>query len=367
MELLCGFRASSVVPRCHWGIVLLCSCLVLFCMFGCSPPEEADSSEHDQQNTAGQKELPTRSPRILLVNSYHYQYPWTRGITQAAAKVLQVELDSLGMPLAQKKTSVTFQVVYLDTKRNTSQSYIRQRVEWAKEHIDQFAPDVLLVSDDNAVNYLVAPHCREWGFPVIFCGVNWSADEYHLPQDQVIGMVEVQLIDQLVEQLLKYSRGKRIGYLKGDDFAARKEAKFYTDRFNLNLQSRFIQTYAQWEQEYRRLQHDVDLLLIGNAASIKGWDAQRARELVMSATTIPTGNWDSWMAPYAMLTLATKPEEQGEWIAQRALDILAGTSITELHSTRNKQAAVYLNMALAKKLGITLPVDLVLQAELVQE
>jgi hypothetical protein len=74
-------------------------------------------------------------------------------------------------------------------------------------------------------------------------------------------------------------------------------------------------------------QNTSDMILVGNAASIDGWEADTARALIgQSTTTVPTGNGDAWMAPFALITFATKPEEQGTWAANTASDRRHGSA-----------------------------------------
>lgn len=105
-----------------------------------------------------------------------------------------------------------------------------------------------------------------------------------------------------------------------------------------------------------------DMILVGNAASIDGWDAETARALVEQSTTVPTGNGDAWMAPFALITFANKPEGQGAWAARTALRILSGTPPGQIPVVANKTARVTLNMPLAKKLGIRFPMELINQS-----
>ncbi|WP_028581507.1 ABC transporter substrate-binding protein [Desulfogranum japonicum] len=357
-----GLRLNAMLRQ-RW-LALICITLSALCFWCCTPSDERANSRKSPSRRHESVSFVKELPRLLLINSYDYGYPWTRGITRAAAALLQVQLDEQGYAKAQSTGAVLLKIEYMDTKRNVEPDFIASAVRRMEGVIEQFQPDLLLVSDDNAVKYLVVPNCRKWKFPVIFCGVNGSADEYDLPPEKVVGMVEVQLVDQIVDHLQKYAKGPRIGFLKGNDYSARKEAQFYAERLNLPLDIRLVATFDQWKEQYLRLQSEVDMLLIGNSSRVMGWDAQQAKVFIDRATRIPTGNWDSWMAPFALITLATQPEEQGRWIANQALKILDGVPVSQLENSQNRQAAISLNMTLAKKLGITFPANFLLQARL---
>ncbi len=58
--------------------------------------------------------------------------------------------------------------------------------------------------------------------PVVFCGVNWDAPLYSLPDGNVACMVKVDLVENQIMHLSRYARGTRIGYLSGDTETERK-------------------------------------------------------------------------------------------------------------------------------------------------
>lgn len=291
--------------------------------------------------------------KILYVDSYHAGYPWSAGITAGVRNVLQGHDD------------VELKITRMDTKRNPSEEFRKSAALQVKALIDSWQPDLVIASDDNASQYLIKPYFKDAPLPFIFCGVNWDASEYGFPCSNVTGMIEVQLIDQIIATLKPYAHGERIAFLKGDDYSARKEAALFEKRFGIHLDSRFVTDFPGWKEQYQRLQREADMILLGNAVSISGWDERAAKNIVRTFTKVPTGNWDSWMAPYSLLTLATVPEEQGEWAARAALTVLQGMSPQEIPIVTNKKARVYLNMGLAKALSIKFPRQLVEDAHLI--
>jgi ABC-type uncharacterized transport system substrate-binding protein len=304
--------------------------------------------------------------KVLYVNSYHPGYEWSDGITRSICKVFGARIRN-GGDIDNSKSGVRLKVVYVDTKRKHGEAQKIDAGRRAKHIIDSWAPDLVITSDDNAAKYLIVPFFRNTAMPFVFCGINWDSSEYGLPCKNVTGMVEVQLIGQIVSTLKRYARGNRIAYIKGDDFSARKEARFYEQHFHLSLDMRFVKTFAQWKAAYIDLQHTSEMILVGNSASIEGWQAKAAKTLVDQQTLVPTGNWDAWMAPFALITFATNPEEQGRWAATTALKILSGTPPSQIPVVTNKAARVILNMPLAKKLGIRFPMELIDRATFTTE
>ena len=284
--------------------------------------------------------------KILFVNSYHKGYPWSDGIYQA----IETTLKGKGIRLMQFE---------MDTKRHPSEQSKRSAAEKARVLIGNFKPDVVIASDDNASKYLIVPFYKNTQLPIVFCGVNWDATEYGFPTENITGMIEVQLIDQILATLKKYAKGDRIGFIKGDDLSARKEAVFYEKRFDIKIDKRFVKTYAEWERAYVDLQKGTDMILVGNTESIPDWNPEAARQFVEANTAVPSGNWDKWMKDYALVTFATVPAEQGQWAAGAALRILDGTSPGDIAVVTNKKAEIYRNMRIAKELNIIFPIEFI--------
>jgi len=284
--------------------------------------------------------------KILYVNSYHKGYPWSDGIFQGIENTIK---DS-GIQLVQFE---------MDTKRHASEPSKKAAAEKARAAIAGFRPDVVIASDDNASKYLIAPFYKNAKLPIVFCGVNWDASDYGFPASNITGMIEVQLIDQILATLKKYARGDRIGFIKGDDLSARKEAIFYEKRFNIQIDKRFVKNYAEWKQAYLDLQKETDMILVGNSESIPDWNPATAKQFVETSTSVPTGNWDKWMKDYSLVTFATVPAEQGQWAAGAALRIMDGTSPADIPVVTNKKAEIYRNMRIAKKLNIVFPIEFI--------
>ena len=213
------------------------------------------------------------------MNSYHQEYFWTGGITDAILRKFEAKIDAQGK-IDNSRSKVIVEIINMDTKRNPSEEYIKTVALKVKEFIENWQPDLVITTDDNAAKYLVAPYFKNSGIPFVFCGVNWDASDYAFPASNVTGMIEVQLIDQIIATLRKYAKGDRVALLKGDDFSARKEADFFEKRFNFKLTKRFVKNFTEWQQQYQQLQSEADIVLVGNAASIPDWKAEQATQLI---------------------------------------------------------------------------------------
>ncbi|OEU62350.1 MAG: hypothetical protein BA870_01900 [Desulfuromonadales bacterium C00003094] len=315
-------------------LVFLTTLAMSLCSGGAAAGESASSS---RRSFPGKK--------ILWVDSYHQSYEWTAGIEQGIRRVLQ---DS----------GVELRIVRMDSKRRSSEAQIRGAALRIKAEIDAFRPDLMIASDDNAVKYLVVPYLKNTELPVVFCGVNWDASVYGFPARNVTGMVEVDLVENQVEHLSRYAKGRRVGYLSGDVFTERKIIEYYNRRFFAGeMKTYLVRTLTDFKEAFLQAQDEVDMLYIYNYSGIADWDAATVEAFLAEHIRIPTGSHNPFMAPFVLTTLAKDPEEQGEWAADTALEILGGRALTDIPLAQNERGRLIINLKMAQALGVTFPVE----------
>ncbi len=313
--------------------MILWVCLVTILLCGVSQADESVS--------------PARAPfsgkKILWVDSYHPPYEWSASIERG----IRYELQNSGVEL---------RILRMDSKRRSSESEKRGAALRAKAEIETFYPDLVIASDDNAVNYLVVPYLKDTEMPVVFCGVNWDASAYGLPARNVTGMVELDLVEAQIKHLSRYAKGRRIGYLSGDVFTERKIVEYYNHCFfDGHMKPRLVRSLGEFKQAFLQMQSEVDMLYIYNYAGIADWDPAVAEKFIAEHVRIPTGSHNPFMAPFVLVTLAKEPQEQGEWAARTALKILAGTSPADIPLAYNERGQLTVNLRMAQALGITFP------------
>lgn len=292
---------------------------------------------------------------ILYIASYNTANPWSRGIQSGIESVLA------------EKNSIRLQVFNMDTMGMHSDQLKSDAAQAAKKIIETTKPDLVIVSDDNACKYLVVPYYKNSTLPIVFCGVNWDAAKYGFPTTNITGVLEVQLVDQLVHYLSPYAKGTKVGSLRGNTMTNRIEAKHFSSQLNREITTYFVNTFSEWKEKFLQLQEEVDMVLLGDIDTIElGDESQKdVEKFIYDNTRIPTGHWDAWFKQNALITVATIPEEQGEYAALAALEILDGKAPCDINIVKNRKAEVYLNMKMAKKLGIIFPMNLISSARLI--
>ncbi len=292
--------------------------------------------------------------RVLWVDSYHKGFEWSDGIER-------------GIESGFRDTGVELRTMHLNTKRDQDESHMLAAGRQALALTEAFAPHVVIASDDNAQKYYVVPFLRGGNTPVVFCGVNWDASMYGYPTTNVTGMLEVNLVNELVAHLSRHAKGPRIGYLSGDVETEHKIMDVYNKRFfNGTLQPFLAKDFEAFARLARRASSEVDMLVVGNYGGIEGFDPDAAEALMAAEVKVPTGCFDSYMSRYVIYTLSKTPEEQGQWSAETALRILSGTRPADIPMTANRQANLIINMRMAKAVGIVVPLSVLKTAEILK-
>ena len=100
---------------------------------------------------------------ILIIHSYHKGYKWT-------------EDEGIGIEGAIKESGldVSIQTEYLDTKRVTGDSYFQQVSDIYKQRFADRKFSVVVVTDDDALNFMFKYRDKIFGepVPVVFAGCN---------------------------------------------------------------------------------------------------------------------------------------------------------------------------------------------------
>lgn len=279
--------------------------------------------------------------KILYVNSYHIGYEGSDPITDGIKTVLG-------------KYRVDLRIIYMDTKRNPSEEFSQAAALKAKAVIEEFKPDVVIASDDNASKYLIMPYYKEADLPFVFCGVNWDASVYGFPYKNVTGMIEVALVSEILKHLKKYARGERIGFIAGDTLSERKNLEYYIKRFDIDFTQVYLaKTFDEWKQSYLKLQGEVDMALMTSHVGIADWNDREAQAFAENHAKIPIGTEHRWSMPFALVGVAKDFNEMGVWSAHAALKILDGVPPNKIPIAANRKGQLLFNARMADRLGIT--------------
>ncbi len=319
-----------------------------------------DLIENSTLISAGQKKL-------LYVNSYHRGYAWSDEIEKGFLKALDIKARPDGR-FNTSQSTVRLKVFRMDTKIHRSEPFKKHAATAAKAIIDKWRPDIVVTSDDNAAKYLIVPYLKDSAIPFVYCGINWDASPYGLPTKNSTGITEVMPAPDTIAMLRRYAKGDRVGFIGANTLSEHKNIENLTRRLGINFtDGSLVDTFDQWQRVYLKLQNTVDMILWFNPIGIRGWDAGLAEDFVMANSRIPCGGTSDNHVGYTLLGRAKIAEEQGWWAGRAALEILSGTRPADIAPAVGKESRLYLNMKIAKMMGIKFPMELIEQATFVKE
>lgn len=290
--------------------------------------------------------------KCLFVSSYHQGYEWSDGVERGVRSTLKnhCELKQFDM----------------DAKRHKEPHELAQKAREAKALIEAWQPDVVITADDDAAKYLIMPYYKDHAIPFVFCGINWTVEEYGFPYRNATGMIEVAPVTPLFEQAetLLPVHGRAF-YLGANTSTERKNLAYVQDiasRRGIHLEHRLVDTTAAWISEFQAAQA-YDFLVLGSNAGINDWQEAQVREAVKNHGRRLSLTTHEWMMPYTMLGLTKVPEEQGQWAAQSALHILSGVEPASIPIIANRKWDIWVNSSLVETTSIRLPKPLVHKAK----
>lgn len=288
------------------------------------------------------KPKPAEKPKIVYVNSYHLGHPSSDEIMDAVIQEFPAD-------------SFELHNFIMDTKRNPSQEYIREKAAEISDSIEILNPDIVIVSDDNAVKYIIQPYFKDSEIPVVFCGVNWSAKEYDLSSVPVTGMLEILPLTDVLTAMRTFDPAiKKLLVLNENTTTSRKEQMLLDTLFSnvgVNASYELVNDFEKWKAKFAEGNQNYDLIYISTNGAIKGWDKQEAIAFIQQHIKVPVVTCEDFMMPYAVLGMTKVASEQGHWAAQTAKQVLKGADIRQIPVTKNKKAVTWFNEALAEKIN----------------
>lgn len=317
------------------NLSILLLIFILSVLAACTPAEkEIALTEETTTSVVG---------HVLWVDSYALDYPWSMDLQEGIQSVFAEE-------------DIELHIVHMDTKNNPSDDYCAEAAEAAYTEIETINPDILIVTDDNVQRCLVVPYLMDSEIPIIFAAVNWDASSYGYPNEHITGMIEVELVEQTVEMLSEYADGDLICYLVSDNTTDRKREEIFAERFaELGIVFHFVTNYEEFQTEFLKCQDEYDMMLLGGNGGIEDWDAATVETFILDNIKIPIGTRETFMAPYALLALAKTGQEQGQWAAEAALQVLQNTPIAEIPVVENQIGLLILNLNVASALDVAFP------------
>jgi ABC-type uncharacterized transport system substrate-binding protein len=278
--------------------------------------------------------------KVYYINSYHPGYGSSDDVMQGIIQTLS-------------NKNVELKIFFMDTKQKSSEEELQQATKDAVAGIKEFNPDLLLVSDDNAMKYIIQPYFNNKEIPVVFCGVNWSAEQYGLGTN-VTGMLEVIPLRECISEVLKsYPETKNFVILSENSLSEKNNTALLDTMYrNLGLTPTYMlaDNFEEWLLFFKTANETADLIYMPTNGAVKNWNNVEAKTRIDEILKIPVITCDDFMMPFVVFGLTKIAKEQGEWAAETALEILGGTKPSEIPYAKNRQFKAWLNAKLAKRI-----------------
>jgi hypothetical protein len=146
--------------------------------------------------------------RVFILHSYSQEYSWTKSQNDSFVQTLQRLSPS----------ALDISVEYLDTKRiKFTPEYETFFLNYLQKKYDGYEPDVIYVTDDNALNFFI--HYRSQLFstkPIFFSGINNLSLIHTLDPSKYTGVYEAKEIIPNIELIRQFSPQTRDIWIVGD-------------------------------------------------------------------------------------------------------------------------------------------------------
>ena len=240
--------------------------------------------------------------KVVYVNSYHQGFPPSDQITEGVYEKLSAD---------------SFEIIpyFMDTKRNPSEEYIKGRTAGILDSIRKEDPDILIVSDDNALKYLVVPNFQGNPIPIVFCGVNWTADQYDLSGCNITGILELLPVAESMLTLKSYyPRMQKLLVLNENTTTSRKTKPLLDtllSSIGISVIQELVDDFEDWKSVFIDGNETFDVIYLQTRGAIKGWDHDEALKVIDQHIKVPLVTCEDFMMPYAVFGLTQLSKEQG--------------------------------------------------------
>ena len=144
---------------------------------------------------------PTSNSRVLIIHSYHAGLSWTDAV-----------MNGIRDAFAQSGDEILFSAEYLDARRFPDPGLARQIRELVVAKLEGTIPDLIVVSDNAALDFVLAERNRLFPeIPIVFCGINGFTPSMIANHRRITGVAEdVSVVETVALTLRLHPKTKEI-------------------------------------------------------------------------------------------------------------------------------------------------------------
>lgn len=332
--------------------------------------------------------------RLFVVSSYHKEYLWSQSTQEGlvAAMLDHGYLDNAeqGQTLTDsdytESATAVVKKVWMNTKRKNSKPEMAAATAAIMEQIHAFKPDVVLLGDDNAANY-IGNQLLDTETPVVFWGINGLPLKYGLvdkleePGHNVTGVWQAGYHKESVELLHELvPEAKTFAIIGCDSVSARPKVKQIESlarqgKLPLALVGSVVtNSFPEFKEQVLALADQVDAFFVLNHDTMRDENGQHVDMLIVGRwylenINLPAASHEGQFVREGMLATANDSGFNQSYRAfEMAHDILAnGMDPGQIRSEPPKRGPFMVNRIRAEMLGISLDDKLNLIDEMVEE
>jgi PAS domain S-box-containing protein len=264
-------------------------------------------------------------PQVLVIHSYYSTFTWTENITQGIRKTFAGD--------GEEEAGLYFE--YLDAKRHPEKEYLDLTAELLqRKYPDPEAMDVIICSDDQALNFLLERQESLFaGIPIVFCGVNGYDPQMRESGRPLTGVIEAIDPKSTLEAALRLQPNARevlvINDITRTGQAIERMARQTFQPFKERLRFRYVadMTMAELQDEVSKLPSDamVFLFVFNRDNAGHNFTHEASLRAIAAHCTVPIyGPWTFYLGQGIVGGMLTSGEMQGRTAARLALRLLGG-------------------------------------------
>lgn len=314
--------------------------------------------------------VPTARLRLFWVDSYSADDPWSAQIRLGLVETLARQ------GYAEPQENFELGEFHLGLRAQLAAAEVKTRMGEAVAAVDAFAPDVLVISDDEAAMTLV-PHYAGAAFPVVFCGLNDEPAQSSLAGANVTGVLELPRVAQTLRIVQSFMPEAR-KFLFLEDASPTGLSALVSVLHQLETNNPLGEEEPQlwltsdwtlWQRAVLSETTGVDFILLGRYDQLYRTDGSQVPPAEVMRWTwarspVPVfALWDSAVQGGAVGGLTIIGYEQGAEAARLVAQILAGQSPANLVPRSPTRNLLAVNLASARHWKLPIPVQFPLTAQ----
>lgn len=275
--------------------------------------------------------LTGETKNVLLLHSYHEGFKWTDDINRAIKEELALWDGADDMQIF---------VEYMDSKRHGIITLFPHLVELYEFKYSSLRPDLIICSDNNAFNFLIAYRDRLFGdVPLVFCGVNNFTPSQLEGLSRVTGVPEMPDLEGTIDLILSLQTDvTHIAAVTDSVSTGKIHRQNFTDlipqyKDRVNLVSLAELSRPALKNQLGSLPKTSAVIYLSYFSDGEGrsFSGEEGVELVAGLSDVPVYSLWDWTLNHGVVGgILISGEEQGRVAGKMARSVLNGVSIEDI-------------------------------------